>query len=70
MSKSAISFRVEAKLLAQFCNAALKENRIPIDVLREFITNYVRDVRQQKLLASEVFSSQQEADLSAERTKK
>lgn len=50
MPKSTISFRVEAKLLAQFCNAALEQNRVPMDVLIEFITTYVHNERDRRLV--------------------
>lgn len=70
MPKSTISFRVEAKLLAQFCNAALKQNRVPIDVLIEFIANYVSNERNRRLVTAVDSSTERQASLGSQRTLK
>jgi hypothetical protein len=57
MSKVTLSLRVRPKLLAQFTDAALKAHRLPSEVLVEFIGNYVRDVRERKLLVLGEFAS-------------
>jgi hypothetical protein len=53
MSKATFTtftFRVPSKLHTHFIAAALKKNRLPSDVLVEFMRNYVRDARAKKML--------------------
>lgn len=47
-----IKIRVEEKLFAQFCNAAVKDGRKPINVLLDFIRNYVAVVNDRELASS------------------
>lgn len=58
------------KLLAHFCNAALKENRVPVDVLVDLIRSYISGVNSRQLPKSEDSLYEREAPASREPTPK